>query len=262
MSKPFVIYLTRLRQAQPDSSIDQRYIFYYLMRKILFLLGFTLLAALPLLAQEALPQITVKNINGKVIVSWLNDFVKLPKSISIQRSFDSLKNYVTIGSVLNPENRENGYADAKPLYTNLFYRVFVAFDGGSYMFSSPARPVKMIPGFSELSTADSIALFHIRPVTYASNRVRIGRDNNVTLYLKDAETKKYSVKFYDDDRNLLFVLNKLHETDLIVDKVNFVHAGWFYFEVYESGRLLEKDRVYIPADNKTQSSNERGKKRW
>ena len=230
------------------------------MRKILFLFSFNLLTVLSLFAQEALPQITVKNINGKVIVSWLNDFVKPPKTINIQRSFDSLRNYVTIGSVLNPENRENGYADAKPLYANSYYRVFIAFEGGSYMFSTSSRPVKMVPGFTNLSTADSIALFHIRPVTYSSNRVRTGQDNNISLHLKDAETKKYTVKFYDEDRTLLFVLNKLHETDLIVDKVNFVHAGWFYFEVYESGKLLEKDKLFIPADDKTQSSNERGKK--
>jgi hypothetical protein len=69
------------------------------------------------------------------------------------------------------------------------------------------------------------------------------------------------VKFYDENNSLLFVLNKLHETDLIVDKVNFAHAGWFYFEVYESGKLLEKNRFYIPNDEKAQSSsNEQGKK--
>jgi len=230
------------------------------MRKIV-LLTFTLIAARPLFAQDALPQITVKNINGKVIVSWLNDFVKPPKTINIQRSLDSTRNYVTIGSVLNPENRENGYADAKPLYTNMYYRVFIAFEGGSYMFSVSARPVKAIPGFTELSTADSIALFHIKPITYASNRVHTGKDNNVMLHLQAAETRKYSVKFYDEENSLLFVLNKLHETDLIVDKVNFVHAGWFYFEVYESGKLLEKNRFYIPNDDKTQSSsNEQGRK--
>jgi hypothetical protein len=231
------------------------------MRKILLLSAFSLLIALASLAQDALPQISVKNINGKVIISWLNDFVKPPKTINIQRSLDSLRNYVTIGSVLNPENRENGYADPKPLYTNMYYRVFIAFDGASYMFSASARPVKMVPGFTELSTADSIALFHIKPLTFASSRVYTGKENNVVLHLQGAETKKYSVKFFDEENTLLFVLNKLHETDLVVDKVNFVHAGWFYFEVYESGRLLEKNKFYIPADDKKQSSsNEQGKK--
>ena len=240
---------------------NQRFTFFYLMRKILLLLAFTLIFALPIFAQDPLPQISVKNINGKVIVSWLNDFVKPPKTINIQRSSDSLRNFVSIGSVLDPENRENGYADAKPLSTNMYYRVFIGFTKGSYMFSVSGRPVKMVPGFSGLSTADSIALFHIKPTTYASNRVHMGRDNNVLLHLQDAETKKYAVKFYDEDNTLLFVLNKLHETDLIVDKVNFVHAGWFHFEVYENGKLLEKNKFYVANDEKTQSSsNEQGKK--
>src|SRR5437773_10503945 len=100
------------------------------MRKNLLLSCFMLTIALRSFAQDPLPKISVKSINGKVIVSWLNDFVKPPKIIDIQRSFDSLRNYVTFGSVLNPENRENGYAVAKPLFTNMYYRVFVAFDGG------------------------------------------------------------------------------------------------------------------------------------
>ncbi len=232
------------------------------MRKILLLSCLLAIAALPSFAQDALPQITVKNINGKIIVSWINDFVKPPKTINIQRSYDSLRDFITIGSVLNPDNHDNGYADARPPSLNMHYRVFVEFAGGSYLFTTSARPVKIVPGFNELSAADSIALFHIKPIILASNRVRPGKDNNILLHLQDAETKKYSVKFFDEANVLLFVLNKLHETDLIVDKVNFVHAGWFNYEVYENGKLLEKNKFYIPSDNKTQqpSYNERGKK--
>ncbi len=224
------------------------------MRKTFFLLCcITAIGSSRAHAQDALPQIAVKNISGKIIVSWLNDFTKVPKTINIQRSFDSLRNYTTIGSVLNPENRENGYADVKPPYNNMYYRIFIAFDGGSYFFSAVARPGK--PSFftTELSTGDSIALFHIKPVTYSSSRIHPGKDNNIMVHLQDAETKKYLIRFYDEDNKLLFILNKLHESDLIIDKVNFVHAGWFYFEVYESGKFLEKNKFYIPNDEKIQS---------
>jgi hypothetical protein len=233
------------------------------MQRILFLLCFMItIAASPSFAQDALPQITVKNISGKIIVSWLIDLAKSPKTIDIQRSYDSLKNYITIGSVLNPENRENGYADATPPYNNMYYRVFIAFEGGSYFFSKVARPGKGSFFATELSTGDSIALFHIKPVTYNSSRIHPGKENNIIVHLQDAETKKYSVKFYDEDNKLLFVLNKLHETDLVIDKVNFVHAGWFYFEVFESGKFIEKNKFYIPKDEKIQqaSYNEQGKR--
>ncbi|HMC98503.1 MAG TPA: hypothetical protein VKH37_00065, partial [Ferruginibacter sp.] len=141
-------------------------------------------------AQDALPQITVKNINGKIVVSWLNELVKPPTTINVQRSFDSLKNFVTIGSVLNPENHENGFADTKPLYSKMYYRVFISFEGGNYMFSVSGGPVKVVPGFEELSASDSVALFHVKTVTSGSTRVLPAKDNNIQLHLKDAETKK------------------------------------------------------------------------
>ena len=73
-----------------------------------FLFTVTLsLFALSTAAQETLPAITVKNIGGQIVVSWVNNYKAPVANISIQRSFDSLKNYTTIGSVLNPMNIEN-----------------------------------------------------------------------------------------------------------------------------------------------------------
>ncbi|MBS1497513.1 MAG: hypothetical protein JSS85_11630, partial [Bacteroidetes bacterium] len=51
-------------------------------------------------AQEILPNITVKNISGKIIVSWQSLYNQPTATINIQRSYDSLKNFTTIGSVL------------------------------------------------------------------------------------------------------------------------------------------------------------------
>ena len=93
-------------------------------------------------AQDTLPRITVKNISGQIIVSWVNNYKAPVTAINIQRSYDSLKNYTTIGSVLNPQNFENGYADAAPPYNKMYYRVFVSFEGGTYVFSKVVRPVK------------------------------------------------------------------------------------------------------------------------
>lgn len=229
------------------------------MRKLVFVVFATLFFN-ALRAQDVLPKITVKNINGKVIVSWLNDMVKSPRIINVQRSLDSLRNFVTIGSVINPENRENGFVDEHPLYPNLYYRIFLSFDGGSYMFSFSSRAIKFVPGFESLTVADSVALFHIRPSTTSSSRVYTGRDNNILLHLENAETKKYSVKFFDEDNRLVFTLNKLHEQELIVDKVNFVHSGWFFFEVYENGKMIERNKFFLPRDEKIMGTGEQGRK--
>ena len=60
-------------------------------------------------AQNSLPEISIKGFQNKVIISWLNDYEKPVTDIFIQRSFDSLKNFTTIGSVLIPQNKENGF---------------------------------------------------------------------------------------------------------------------------------------------------------
>ncbi|RYD53828.1 MAG: hypothetical protein EOP56_19820, partial [Sphingobacteriales bacterium] len=113
------------------------------MKKSFFLLLFTILTSAQYLhAQEILPGISVRNSGGKIIVSWRNEYQKPVSTINIQRSYDSLSNYSTIGSVLNPQNKENGYADLAAPYGRMYYRVFIAFEGGSYIISTPARPTK------------------------------------------------------------------------------------------------------------------------
>ncbi len=272
------------------------------MQKVSFLfIGIFCLLAVSLTAQETLPGITVKNLNGQIIVSWVNNY-KIPVSnISIQRSYDSLKYYTTIGSVLNPQNIENGYADSKPPYNKMYYRVFVSFDGGSYVFSKVARPVKEIqltdtantnanytitPNNSGLPTAAADTSFPflikgrdksavqtitdtknnnpkgIQPktnlpaindpeiITYPSRRIFTAKDNNIVIVLPEAENKRYTVKFFEENETPLFELNKLHENFLIIEKVNFVHAGWFHFEIYENGRLIEKNKFFIAKDGR------------
>ena len=91
-------------------------------------------------SQERLPNISVTEYNGKVIVSWQNFDKKTITNILIQRSYDSIKNFSTIGTVLNPLNTENGYMDAKPPYNRMFYRVLISFDGGSYEIGKSSRP--------------------------------------------------------------------------------------------------------------------------
>lgn len=239
-------------------------------------------------AQSTLPDITVKNINGKIIVSWLNDYQMTVTNILIQRSYDSLKGYSTIGSVLNPMNKENGYADANPPYNKMYYRVSVTFEGGKYVISKPVRPVKELPPVTETEKEDILNFrypWQVRPLidssgntinlpvkdsihkapplvtppnlppvkrepTYPSQRIFTARDNNIIIYLPDAPQKKYSVKFYNDANVFLFELNKLQEEYLIIDKVNFVRTGWFFFELFEGDKLIEKNKFQIEKDNK------------
>ena len=92
--------------------------------------------------QYFLPEIHAKNINNRIVISWKNQYKKNVADILIQRSFDSTKNFTTIGSVINPQSIENGFPDDLPPYNKMFYRVTILFEGGSYEIGPSTKPIK------------------------------------------------------------------------------------------------------------------------
>ena len=278
-------------------------------RFISFKLLFFFLISFSAKGQHSLPAITVNSFNEKVIVSWLNDYTKPISNIFIQRSYDSLKNFTTIGSVFVPQNKENGYPDNNPPYNRMYYRVSITFQGGDYEIGPSARSPrksKDIPviDIKDLQTKiitkelfwqpmDVIELQKIekndsvispslkiknqttinipeiksktqqatpiekenttieKVVTYPSAYLFANKQNSVTIHLPDASNKKYVIKFFNDSNEFLFELTKLHEDYLIIEKVNFVHAGWFNFELFDNGISVEKNRFYISSDIKS-----------
>ncbi|MES2851128.1 MAG: hypothetical protein V4685_18905 [Bacteroidota bacterium] len=230
--------------------------------KPLYITGFFILAiSINNYAQDTLPRISVKNINNKVIISWRATYGATITAINIQRSADSLKNFTSIGSVLEPNNRENGFVDSKAPSTNMFYRVFVAFAGGSYIFSKSYKPV--IDTFSSISPGiQTQPEYEGTPGFIASRYIFTGKDNNIIIDLPDAATSKYSIKFFDDNDKPVFEISKVTEPYLIIEKVNFLHAGWFYFKLYENGVIKEKHQFYIPREGKYGIPPEEIKKRF
>ncbi|UAY53554.1 hypothetical protein [Ferruginibacter albus] len=238
-------------------------------------------------AQDTLPNILVKNISGKIIISWKNNYGAKISTLNVQRSGDSLKNFTTFASVLNPMNKQNGIVDTKAPNTNMFYRVFVAFEGGSYFFSKSVRPVvnidtvatkvsdennEMPPPSVAADSSEKTKTYTLKPLridsftTKAKMKVRVispqpatielgrfiftGKDNNIIIRLADADKRKYSILFFDDKGNKILELKKITEPYLILDKVNFRHIGTFGYELYDNGDLLEKYRVIIQKDSK------------
>ncbi|MBS1599116.1 MAG: hypothetical protein JST75_12905 [Bacteroidetes bacterium] len=88
----------------------------------------------------------------------------------------------------------------------------------------------------------------VKEVYKISTYVFTGKDGNVNISLADATRKKYSVKFFEQDNTLVLEVKDIKDLLLIVDKVNFIHAGWFRFELYEDGKLKEKNKLFIPKD--------------
>jgi hypothetical protein len=76
--------------------------------------------------------------------------------------------------------------------------------------------------------------------------VYTNREGYVFINLPDAEGKKYNIKFFDGDNSLLFEIKNVKEKALTLDKANFLHAGWFNFELYNDEKLIEKNKFYLP----------------
>jgi len=85
-----------------------------------------------------------------------------------------------------------------------------------------------------------------KPVVFVpSYRVFSNKEGYVRIVIKDYDKKKYSVKFYEDDESFLFEVKEVNQPFLVLDKTNFYHAGWFRFELFEDGKLIEKHKFYI-----------------
>jgi hypothetical protein len=74
------------------------------------------------------------------------------------------------------------------------------------------------------------------------------REGFVTMHLPDAQQKHYKVVIYDTDGKELYNIAHVKEVQLILDKADFIHAGWFSFDLFEDGKLKEKNRFYIPKE--------------
>ena len=200
-------------------------------------------------AQDTLPNISVTQISNKVLISWTNPYSSVA-NINIQRSYDSLKNFTTIGSVLNVKTKSNGFIDSKEFSPPQYYRLFISFEGGTYIFTQSHRPgldtMKAVIAVTPKEVEQAPAQTWFIPSKY----VYTGKENNVIISLPDADKKKYSVKFFEDDGTQLFELKRVSEPYLILDKVNFVHSGLFDFELYSDGVIIERHKFFIPKDGK------------
>lgn len=198
-------------------------------------------------AQDTLPSVSVTQLGRKVLVSWVNPFGNVT-NINIQRSADSLSHFTTIGSVLNVNTVTNGFVDTKEFIpSDQYYRLFISFAGGKYMFTTAHRPA---PDTSLAEVDFQVPEQTVQTWFRPSRHVYTGKDNNVIISLPNAKTRKYSIRFYEENGTFLFEIPRVPETYLTMDKVNFSHSGLFNFELFDNGVIIERHKFYIPQDGK------------
>ena len=211
-----------------------------------------------LVAQDTLPRFMVRNAgNNRTIIGWVNTY-PVTKQISIQRSFDSLKNYKTILSVTDPSAVQNGFADTKAPNDHMFYRLFINLDKGEFFFTQPKRPsidTNKTSAFPNIPAKDerkenngTVKPIIKKPEFVPSFYVYTNKDGYVFVNLPDADRKKYHIKFFEEDDSFLFEIKNIRESALTLDKANFIHSGWFKFELYNEDKLVEKNKFYLPKE--------------
>lgn len=256
-------YLWPIDQQRPD--FDP-----YLNMNKLTLITLALLSCVCVQAQDTLPKFSIKNIgNNRIIIDWVNNFQNI-RQISIQRSFDSLKNFKTILTVPDPSNPQNGYADSKADNDHMFYRLYILLDKGVFLFSNPKRPVwdtaiatkkmdgakdkpyTIIPVIPGDSTSRGSAISSSRPKVEGWVPSKFVYTNNgdgyIRISLPELEEKKFSIKFFTSDDRPLFELKDIKDRNFKLDKTDFYRSGWYKFELYQDGVLLEKNKFFLPKE--------------
>jgi hypothetical protein len=226
---------------------------------------------------DTLPKFNAISKEGKVTISWTNRYPNA-QQISIQRSKDSSKNFFTIFSLPDPSLKKFSFTDEKAPHDSLYYRVFVLIGGINYFFSPAKRPFRDTTKPVTIIKSIDLKLIDIKkkeearkeeaskekngkevkeetpppPKKYVwmpSVYVFTADDGNVSIILPDYKTKKYNIKFFEENDTPIFELHEVKESPLLLDKVNFLHSGWFKFELYENGKLLEKNKFLVTRDN-------------
>jgi hypothetical protein len=56
---------------------------------------------------------------------------------------------------------------------------------------------------------------------------------------------RYKVRFFGEDKGLLFEIRQIQDPVLIVEKYNFRHAGLYQYELYRDNSLVERSSFRI-----------------
>ena len=68
---------------------------------------------------------------------------------------------------------------------------------------------------------------------------------HINIKLPDAKSKRYGLKFYNADKKKVLQIDRISNTDVILDKRNINYKGIISFSLEESGVEIEKGFVNL-----------------
>jgi hypothetical protein len=92
--------------------------------------------------------------------------------------------------------------------------------------------------------------FAVRYIWRPSSYVYTNSKGYVSIMLPLYKQHRYRIVFYEGEaqNTELFEIKSVKEAELVLDKANFMHAGWFSFELYENDKLKEKNKFLLSKD--------------
>jgi hypothetical protein len=132
---------------------------------------------------------------------------------------------------------DNGFVDKAPIERPLFYRIYYVLEGGKFYFSS-------IQSIQPNQIANSNNASTWKPSTY----VFCNGKGTPTVLLPAVRKHLYRLVFKEETGGIIFEINAIKDIETYLDKANFVHTGWFQFDLYEDGQLKEQGKILIQKD--------------
>jgi hypothetical protein len=189
-------------------------------------------------AQDLLPEFKLKMIgSSNVLIRWHNPYPNCVK-LSIQRSVDN-KNFKTIITAKKPNLYENSFTDTQlPKNKNSFYRIqYTLKNGNSYFSITHSTQEKTIQ--NNTISITSISGWKASPYVFTN------RNGEIQILVNNSSKNVYRLLFQEGNGTDLFQIKRIEADNLILDKTNFIHSGWFQFELYKDEVLLEKNSIYL-----------------
>jgi hypothetical protein len=220
-------------------------------------------------AQDTLPKFTaIKKKDGTAIISWINDY-GIVKQITVQRSTDSVRRFASISTDSTPMNRRGYFVDKKAKMVDYYYRIFIQLPEGKYLYTVTQKvkrewlmPRIILPKnirrgivFDSIRGVYIDSLYNIvdtlvvstglKPFV-ASDYIFTDKKGNVLVILPNADTRNYSIQFFDENERQVLQVPNVKESNLILERYNFYKSGWYNFSIKDGERIIEQHKFYLP----------------
>jgi hypothetical protein len=114
-----------------------------------------------------------------------------------------------------------------------------------FLFSSTCN--SHISGISTLYNIRDTGWLSPAEERISSRYVREEKNGDLTIVVPIIRGR-YKIRFFDNRDQFLFEIRQIRDSLLIVEKVNFRHAGSFQYELYKDNVLVERNTFIIKSN--------------